>query len=62
MFNNPLMSDISFTCGESDKKFNAHKYVLAISSSVFYAMWLKTFYDFRITTISDLSRILINFE
>ena len=39
MFNNPLMSDISFTCGESDKKFDAHKYVLAISSSVFYAMF-----------------------
>ena len=41
MFNNPLMSDISFTCGESDKKFNAHKYVLAISSSVFYAMFYR---------------------
>ena len=39
MFNNPLMSDILFTCEESDKKFNAHKYVLATSSSVFYTMF-----------------------
>ena len=40
MFNNPLMSDIMFTCDESKSKyFYAHKYVLATSSAVFYAMF-----------------------
>ena len=40
MFNNPLMSDITFTCGDSARKsFYAHKYVLATSSPVFYAMF-----------------------
>ena len=40
MFNNPLMSDIKFTCGESKRKyFYAHKYVLATSSPVFYTMF-----------------------
>ena len=40
MFNNPVMSDITFTCGESERKyFYAHKYVLATSSPVFYAMF-----------------------
>ena len=44
MFNNSDMSDISFTCREfacegSETKFHAHKYVLATSSSVFYAMF-----------------------
>ena len=40
MFNNPSMSDIKFTCGESKRKcFYAHKYVLATSSAVFYAMF-----------------------
>ena len=40
MFNNSLMSDIKFTCGESKGKcFSAHKYVLATSSAVFYAMF-----------------------
>ena len=40
MFNNPSMSDIQFTCGESKRKhFYAHKYVLATSSPVFYAMF-----------------------
>ena len=39
MFNNELMSDVSFTCGESSRVFHAHKYVLATSSAVFYAMF-----------------------
>ena len=40
MFNNSLMSDIKFTCGESKRKyFYAHKYVLATSSVVFYTMF-----------------------
>ena len=40
MFNNPLMSDIKYTCGDSKRKyFYAHKYVLATSSPVFYAMF-----------------------
>ena len=40
MFNNPLMSDIKFTCGESKRKyFYAHKYVLATSSAVFFTMF-----------------------
>ena len=39
MFNNELMSDISFTCGESSRIFHAHKYVLATSSAVFFAMF-----------------------
>ena len=39
MFDNKLMSDVSFTCGESSRIFHAHKYVLATSSAVFYAMF-----------------------
>ena len=39
MFDNELMSDVSFTCGESRRIFHAHKYVLATSSAVFYAMF-----------------------
>ena len=39
MFDNELMSDVSFTCGESRRIFYAHKYVLASSSAVFYAMF-----------------------
>ena len=41
MFNNPFMSDVMFSCDceDSDKKFFAHKYVLATSSVVFYAMF-----------------------
>ena len=39
MFNNPLMSDIAFSCEGSDKKFFAHKHVLATSSAVFYPMF-----------------------
>ena len=39
MFNNELMSDVSFTCGESSRTFHAHKYVLATSSAVFFAMF-----------------------
>ena len=39
MFNNPFMSDVKFSCEDSDKKFFAHKYVLATSSAVFYAMF-----------------------
>ena len=39
MFDNELMSDVSFTCGKSCRIFHAHKYVLATSSAVFYAMF-----------------------
>ena len=39
MFDNELMSDVSFTCGESSRVFHAHKYVLATSSAVFFAMF-----------------------
>ena len=39
MFDNELMSDLSFTCGESRRVFHAHKYVLATSSAVFFAMF-----------------------
>lgn len=41
MFNNPLMSDITFCVGAGSnvKKFPAHKYVLATGSSVFFAMF-----------------------
>ena len=39
MFNNELMSDVSFTCGESSRIFHSHKYVLATSSAVFFAMF-----------------------
>ena len=40
MFNNPLMSDITLTCGESTRSsFYAHKFVLATCSAVFYAMF-----------------------
>ena len=41
MFNNELMSDVSFTCGESSRIFHAHKYVLATSSAVFFAMFYR---------------------
>ena len=47
MFDNELMSDVSFTCGESRRIFHAHKYVLATSSAVFYAKKVsKSFYGF----------------
>ena len=39
MFDNPFMSDVKFSCEDSDKEFFAHKYVLATSSAVFYAMF-----------------------
>ena len=39
MFDNVLMSDVSFTCGESRRVYDAHKYVLATSSAVFFAMF-----------------------
>ena len=39
MFDKELMSDVSFTCGESSRIFHAHKYVLATSSAVFFAMF-----------------------
>ena len=39
MFDNELMSDVSFTCGESRRIFHAHKYVLTTSSAVFFAMF-----------------------
>ena len=39
MFDNELMSDVSFTCGESRRVFHAHKYVLATSSAVFFSMF-----------------------
>ena len=39
MFNNPFMSDVKFSSEGSDEKFFAHKYVLATSSAVFYAMF-----------------------
>ncbi|XP_028410246.1 BTB/POZ domain-containing protein 2-like [Dendronephthya gigantea] len=39
MFNNPDMSDISFTCEGSDTIFYAHRYVLCTSSAVFDAMF-----------------------
>ena len=39
MSDNELMSDVSFTCRESRRTFHAHKYVLATSSAVFFAMF-----------------------
>ena len=39
MFNNPFMSDVGLCCEGSSKEFHAHKYILATSSSVFYAMF-----------------------
>ena len=39
MFNNPLLSDIKFVFPNNGKIIPAHKYVLAISSSVFFAMF-----------------------
>ena len=39
MFDNELMSDVSFTCKESRRIFHAHKYVLATSSAVFFTMF-----------------------
>lgn len=40
MFNNELMSDVHFVVGKSEKlRIPAHKYAVAISSPVFYAMF-----------------------
>lgn len=40
MFNNELMSDVYFLVGKSEKlRIPAHKFVMAISSPVFYAMF-----------------------
>lgn len=41
MFNNELISDITFLVGtpEHNRRIPAHKYVLATGSSVFYAMF-----------------------
>ena len=39
MFDNELMSDVSFICEESRRIFHAHKYVLATGSAVFFAMF-----------------------
>uniref|UniRef100_A0A7M4G1N4 BTB domain-containing protein n=1 Tax=Crocodylus porosus TaxID=8502 RepID=A0A7M4G1N4_CROPO len=41
MFNNELMADVHFVVGPpgASKKVPAHKYVLAVGSSVFYAMF-----------------------
>ena len=39
MFNNPFMSDVGLCCEGLSKEFHAHKYILATSSSVFYAMF-----------------------
>ncbi|XP_068938448.1 BTB/POZ domain-containing protein 6 [Petaurus breviceps papuanus] len=41
MFNNELMADVHFIIGplEASKRVPAHKYVLAVGSSVFYAMF-----------------------
>ena len=41
MFNNELMSDVHFVVGKAKEKLRipAHKYVMAISSPVFYAMF-----------------------
>ena len=39
MFSNPFMSDVMLCCEGCSKQFRSHKYVLATSSSVFYAMF-----------------------
>ena len=40
MFDNELMSEVSFTCGgKSSHIFHAHKYALATSSVVLFAMF-----------------------
>lgn len=39
MFNNPLLSDIKFSFPGNDTIIPAHKHVLAVSSSVFFAMF-----------------------
>ena len=59
MFNNPDMSDVSFTCEGSDKTFYAHKYVLGTSSAVFHAMF---FGDLAEKNSVNLHHIGINEE
>ena len=39
MFNNPFISDVRLCCKGSSKESHAHKYILATSSSVLYAMF-----------------------
>ena len=39
MYNNPMMADIYFLVGEKQLRVPAHKFVLSIRNSVFYAMF-----------------------
>ena len=39
MFNNPLLSDVKFVFPDTESTIPAHKYVLAVSSPVFFAMF-----------------------
>ena len=39
MFNNALLSDVKFAFPDTKRTIPAHKYVLAISSPVFFAMF-----------------------
>ena len=39
MFNNPLLSEIKFSFPGKDTIIPAHKYVLAVHSSVFFGMF-----------------------
>ena len=49
MFNNPLLSDIKFSFPGNDTIIPAHKYVLAVSSSVFFAMFYGDFAETKDT-------------
>ena len=55
MFNNPLLSDIKFIFPDTDATIPAHKYVLAVSSPVFFAMFYGNLAESRETIdISDI--------
>lgn len=62
MFNNPLLSDIKFSFPGNDKIIPAHKYVLAVSSSVFFAMFYGDLAETRDTILTSLTVIQILFS
>ena len=54
MYNNTLMSDIKFIFGKNGEEvFYAHKYVLAISSQLFYKMFYNTEQPIKTINLPD---------
>ena len=47
LFNNELLSDITFIVGRERKRIPSHKFILSIGSAVFYAMFHGNFASAR---------------